>query len=179
MSALLCFSISKYLSSANLDLKAELSYATSFPLPFNFWLNFRVKTVYPALLKWMSLQVDSTCQIFTVLISLFQLEFSVLCTYKYLFYCQHLSVDLWFLCNLKIKTFWVCFRITPTLKTQLSALISGDLEFHWIILLLSFLLSAIPDFYCINFHCVLHSNAFFQESRNYSCVDFNTIGSSF
>lgn len=60
-----------------------------------------------------------------------------------------------------------------------TALISGDLEFHWIILLLSFLLSAIPDFYCINFHCVLHSNAFFQESRNYSCVDFNTIGSSF
>lgn len=53
-----------------------------------------------------------------------------------------------------------------------TALISGDLEFHSIILLLSFILNVLPDFYCINFHCVLHSHAFFQENRNYRYVDF-------
>lgn len=55
-----------------------------------------------------------------------------------------------------------------------TALIFGGSEFHWIILLLSFLLNALPDYYCINFHCVLHRHAFFQESRNYRYVDFNT-----
>lgn len=92
-----------------------------FPLPYKFWLNFRVKTVYPALLKWISLQVVSTCQIFNLLICLFQLEFSVLCTYKYLLYCHHLIVDMWFLCNVKKKPFCVCCSITSTLKKQLAS----------------------------------------------------------
>lgn len=121
VSALLYSSISKCLPAANPALKTYYLILLFFPLPYKFWLNFRVKTVYPALLKWISLQVVSTCQIFTLLICLFQLEFSVLCTYKYLLYCHHLTVGMWFLCNLKKKPFWVCCRITPTLKKQLTS----------------------------------------------------------
>jgi len=59
-----------------------------------------------------------------------------------------------------------------------TALISGDLEFHWIILLLSFLLNALPDCYSINFCCVLHRHVCFQESRNDMLISIQ-IGSSF
>lgn len=121
VSALLYSCKSNSLPAANLALKTQPSYSTFFPLFYKFWLNFRVKTVYRALLKWILLQVVSTCQIFTLLICLFQLEFSVLCTYKYLLYCHHLTVDMRFLCNLKKKPFWVCCRFTPTLKKQLAS----------------------------------------------------------
>lgn len=59
------------------------------------------------------------------------------------------------------------------------AFISGDLKFHWIILLLSCLLNALPDCYCINFHCVLIVMYSFRKVKIIGVLISIQIGSSF